>query len=141
MNVLIMFPRAADGYSKLSTLLNYRLRINNIDITNRAVVVGQNGTQNNKSAIHTDLLTASFRQGSLGLRTLSETLIDSNSPDVSTQQEGQTTFVTGNEDMIMLAFPVNETQNQKFLEVILNDSGNHLSQIIVYKQVIREVML
>ena len=141
MNVLIMFPRAADGYSKLSTLLNYRLRINNIDITNRAVVVGQNGTQNNKSAIHTDLLTASFRQGSLGLRTLSETLIDANSPDVSTQQEGQTSFVTGTEDMIMLAFPVNETQNQKFLEVILNDSGNNLSQIIVYKQVIREVML
>ena len=141
MNVLIMFPRATDGYSQQSTLLDYRVRINNIDITNRAVVVGQGGTHNNKSAIHTDLLTASFRQGSLGLRTLSETIIQADVDAITLQQQGQTTWTTGDEDMIMLAFPVNETQNQKFLEVILNDSGNNLSEIIVYKQVIREVML
>ena len=143
MNCLIMFPRSSDGYSKQSTLLDYRLRVNNIDVTNRAVVVGQDGTHNSKSAIHTDLLTAAFKQGSLGLRTLSETLIDANDGAISTQQEGQTTHNTGDGDMIMIAFPVNETDSQKFLEVILNceNTAPLLSQIIVYKQVIREVML
>ena len=43
--------------------------------------------------------------------------------------------------MIMIAFPVNETDSQKFLEVILNSSAADITQIIVYKQVIREVML
>ena len=88
-------------------------------------------------------MTAAFRQGSLGLRTLSETLIDANDGAISTQQEGQTTHNTGDGDMIMIAFPVNETDSQKFLEVILNceNTAPLLSQIIVYKQVIREVML
>tara|TARA_R110000737_G_scaffold344967_1_gene372773 strand:- start:1078 stop:2637 length:1560 start_codon:yes stop_codon:yes gene_type:complete len=141
MNCLIMFPRSSDGYSKQSTLLDYRLRVNNIDVTNRAVVVGQVGDHNSKSAIHTDLLTAAFRQGSLGLRTLSETLIDANDGEITTQQEGQTSWATGDGDMVMIAFPVNETDSQKFLEVILNSSAADITQIIVYKQVIREVML
>ena len=146
---MVVFPNK-QGYSardKGAHLKSYRVRINNIDVVNRPVVVANADTEAEfdgagvRSGQYTGLIEQWCRQAGLPLRNLSEIAMDSSTDalDLSDILDGKTEQRSC--ETAMIAFPCNETQGAKNMELIVDAFGDTIDLVIVYKQVVRTINL
>ena len=139
-NALIMLPDATkDIVSKLNALNTYRLSIDSIPVVNRSVSVA-GGV---RDMLHVDLITRALRLGGMRVGNTTEIFRGSAEVDMANQFRGQTS--TGGsartEDMVMIGVPTIRTDNSKLLQVELNATGNTITNLIVFKQLIKSVAL
>ncbi len=156
VNVFVVFPNATSGYSlnysggDKTLLKDFRVRVNNQDIVNRSVEVSNADTKvagdgaGVRSGQYMGLLEQFFKQAGMPLNSYTEAYLTRHSAadtgnTLATQIAGKTLARTN--EVAVVAFPVAETQDQKFMEIIANSLTAELSQVIVFKQVVRSVNL
>lgn len=148
VSAMVVFPRRLDGYSMRADgahLRDFRVRINNIDVVNRPVIVANDDTEDEgagvRSGQYAGLIEQFCRQAGLPLRNLSEIALNStvSSTTLGTQLDGKTD--TRTQETAIIAFPCNETAGMKNMELIVDSFGNTISEVIVYKQVVRTINL
>ena len=146
---MVVFPNAW-GYSardKGAHLKSYRVRINNIDVVNRPVIVANADTEADddgagvRSGQYIGLIEQWCRQAGLPLRNLSEIAMDSSVDALTLEKmlDGKTS--TRVCETAVIAFPCNETQGNKNMELIVDAFDKSIGLVIVYKQVVRTINL
>ena len=136
-NALIMLPDAThDITSKLDALNTYRLSIDSIPVVNRSVSVA-GGV---RDMLHVDLITRALRLGGMRVGNTTEIFRSTAALDMANQFRGQTT-AGRQEEMVMIGVPTIRTDNSKLLQVELNATGNTITNLIVFKQLIKSVAL
>ena len=116
-NVFLIF--AAPTYS-IEPLSEYRLSLDNKDVTNRPVYM--------HSPLHYDLLSRAFKNEGKLVKRLQEKF---KSFDETSQDKGQAAFIIG--------CPVPLLDRPQRLGVELVYSGNHSGQVQLYKQIIKTI--
>ena len=128
----ITLPNAHPQFSSDTHLRDYRLAVNNIQLTNRPVITatGNAITAQNRSGLHYSLLEKGFTQMGLPLNNLSEVV-------------GSLTDVNGDytKSVIMIAGTTQVTADTKVLDIELNSVDASISKVIIYKAIIRPIVL
>jgi hypothetical protein len=127
VNLIAMFPNPI--YSNAPKIDDYRIRVDNVDTTNRNVEMG--------SSLYQEVLNNTFMAMGLNLRNLNEgrrkmsdTLKDFSNP------------VDDTEEVSIIGTPLYPTPNVKNLQLNINSTGTGtFSQINLYKQVIRSISM
>ena len=118
-NVYIMFP---DNIHSSVPLTEYRLSLDNKDVTNRRVLRG--------SPLHRDLVGRAFKNEGKLVKNLRERLQDS---------QGAGAEQHGAAPMFIVAIPVPLLDRPQRLGVEFNFSANSSGEVVLYKEVIRVV--
>tara|TARA_R110000851_G_scaffold14379_7_gene48726 strand:+ start:2527 stop:4044 length:1518 start_codon:yes stop_codon:yes gene_type:complete len=135
-NALLMLPDVThDIISKLNALNTYRLSIDSIPVVNRSVSVA-GGV---RDMLHVDLITRALKLGGMRVGNTTEIFRSTAGLDMLNQFRGQTS--TRQEEMVMIGVPTIRTDNSKLLQVELNATGNTITNLIVFKQLIKSVAL
>ena len=135
-NALLMLPDAThDITSKLNALNTYRLSIDSIPVVNRSVSVA-GGV---RDMLHVDLITRALKLGGMRVGNTTEIFRSTAGLDMANQFRGQT--AGREEEMVMIGIPTIRTDNSKLLQVELNATGNTITNLIVFKQLIKSVSL
>ena len=124
-----------DIISKLNALNTYRLSIDSIPVVNRSVSVA-GGV---RDMLHVDLITRALKLGGMRVGNTTEIFRSTAGLDMLNQFRGQTS--TRQEEMVMIGVPTIRTDNSKLLQVELNATGNTITNLIVFKQLIKSVAL
>lgn len=120
-NLWVMTPNDDEDLSSSSNASNYRLRVNNVDKTNRNVDLS--------SSLYYDELGKSMRNTG---RTLKNTNVAM--PLCDTQEESQT-FV--NDTLTIITTPIEMTPMPKPLNIQINSTPNGLRKVILFKEVMK----
>ena len=118
-NVYIMFP---DSIHSSAPLNEYRLSLDNKDVTNRRVLRG--------SPLHKDLVGRAFKNEGKLVKNLRERIVNS---------QGASATDHGTNPMFILAIPVPLLDRPQRLGVELEFSADSGGEIALYKEVIRVV--
>ena len=118
-NVYIMFP---DNVHSSVPLTEYRLSLDNKDVTNRRVLRG--------SPLHRDLIGRAFKNEGKLVKNLRERLQDS---------QGAGAEQHGGSPMFIVALPVPLLDRPQRLGVEFNFSGDSSGEVVLFKEVIRVV--
>ena len=118
-NVYIMFP---DSIHSSAPLTEYRLSLDNKDVTNRRVLRG--------SPLHKDLVGRAFKNEGKLVKNLRERLVNS---------QGATANDHGTDPMFILAIPVPLLDRPQRLGVEFEFSANFGGEVALYKEVIRVI--
>lgn len=128
----VTLPNAHPQFSSDTHLRNYRLAVNNIQLTNRPVITatGNGITEQNRSGLHYSLLEKGFRQMGISLNNMSEVV-------------GSLSNVDGNytKSVIMIAGTTQITPDTKVLDIELNSVDASISKVIIYKAIVKPIML
>jgi hypothetical protein len=126
VNVFIM--NNADIMSKQGTITDYRLRLDNKDLTNRNIVP--------KSPLYYDRLNMTLGNSSNTLKNLNEKTASVTS--VGNPNPGDK-WGTGSVSTIMMCNPVPQTPMPKQLQVNINLSTASLKQLCIFKEVVKVI--
>ena len=125
-------PNDHPQFSSDTHLRNYRLAVNNIQLTNRPVITATGNTiaTQNRSGLHYSLLEKGFRQMGIPLNNLSEVV-------------GSLTDVNGDytKNVIMIAGTTSVTADTKTLDIELNSVDASISKVIIYKAIVKPIVL
>lgn len=123
--VIGFFDDAFDGINSLQVLDNYRLRLNNVDLTDRDV--------NMPSPLHKDRLNMAMTQMKIQVRNM--TLV----PSSLTLKDLVGVFSPAQSDTVLIATPLNQTVQEKLLQVnIKATQGNGgINNITLFKHLPR----
>lgn len=122
-NLWVMTPDDDNDLSSSSNAINYRLRVSNVDKTNRNVDIGSN--------LYLDEVGKSMRNTG---RTLKNTNISM--PLCDSQDETQT-FINGR--LTIITSPVEMTPLSKPLNIQVNSDSNGLRKVILFKEVMKSL--
>ena len=127
-NVLICFPNnESDLISSNDDIDDFRLRLNNLDLTDRPVEVSE--------PLYYDRLNMTLGNMGYKLKLLSENmgLTDANNwADLYTQDAA---------DTVVIANPLFQSERDKFLQVNINAGSNGVNKLTLFKQLPRVVSL
>ena len=118
-NVYIMFP---DNIHSSAPLTEYRLSLDNKDVTNRRVL--------RSSPLHRDLIGRAFKNEGKLVKNLRERLVNS---------QGASATAHGTDPMFIIALPVPLLDRPQRLGVEFDFSGNFGGEIAIYKECIKVV--
>ena len=128
----VTLPNAHPQFSSDTHLRDYRLAVNNIQLTNRPVITATGNTidEQNRSGLHYSLLEKGFTQMGLPLNNLSEVV-------------GSLTDVNGDytKKVIMIAGTTQVTADTKTLDIELNSVDASISKVIIYKAIVKPIVL
>lgn len=120
-NLWVMTPNDYEDLSSSSNVSNYRLRVNNVDKTNRNVDF--------KSTLYLDEVGKSMRNTG---RTLKNT--NMSMPLCDTQDEAQT---YANDVLTIITTPIEMSSMSKPLNLQINSKNNGLRKVILFKEVMK----
>lgn len=106
-------------------ITNFRIRVDNVDVTDRNVEV--------QTPLYYDLIAKTLTNAGLPLKNLNEYALDSSERLLERQRQGANRLVS-------LMTPLNLTEREKNVQLNIN-SDQGLGQINLYKQVIRTINL
>jgi hypothetical protein len=121
-NLWVMTPNDDEDLSSSSNATDYRMRVNNVDKTNRNV----------------DLKTSTLYLDEVGksMRNTGRTLKNTNlALPLSNSQDETETFV--NDVLTIITTPIEMTAMPKPLNLQVNSSGNGLRKVILFKEVMK----
>ena len=128
----VTLPNTHPQFSSDTHLRNYRLAVNNIQLTNRPVITATANaiTSQNRSGLHYSLLEKGFRQMGISLNNMSEVV-------------GSLSNVDGDyeKSVIMIAGTTQITPDTKVLDIELNSVDASISKVIIYKAIVKPIML
>lgn len=129
---LVAVPNGEALISSDTHLRNYRLSVNNIQLTNRPVITGTANTLagQNRSGLHYSLLEKGFSQMGIPLRNLTEV--------VGSTTEETMNYSTG---VILIAGTTSITPDMKTLDLELNSVDASISKVIIYKAIVKPISL
>jgi len=124
-NVLIAFPdNETDLISNNENISDFRLRLNNLDLTDRPINVG--------SPLYYDRLNMTLGNMGLRLKNLAENMgvDDTTWDDVYAEAKGETVVVVN---------PLFQSEREKYLQVNINATGDGVEKLTLFKQVPRVI--
>jgi hypothetical protein len=127
VNVLMMFPKD-DLFSQNTDIQNYRLRLDNQDLMNRNVTITEPRDPLYYDCISRTLLNSGYPTSNLNEQNLN---CDGDPTDGGITQADY--------KLTMISNPVPLTPSNKLLQVNLTSTGTGLKELVLYKQVMREI--
>ena len=129
---LVAVPNTQTLISSDTHLRNYRLSVNNIQLTNRPVITATDNalSNQNRSGLHYSLLEKGFSQLGIPLRNLTEV--------VGSTTETTMFYETG---VILIAGTTSITPDMKTLDLELNSVDASISKVVIYKAIVKPISL
>ncbi len=121
-NLFVFFPSAVDGLNSVNTdIVDFRLRINNEDATNRVV--------DKYSPLYYDRISMTMTNASLPLRNLQEHV-----PDVS-KLDYDDLYADGDLRLVSIMNPTPMTPIEKLVQVNIDAGGGGVKEMALFKQI------
>jgi len=133
---LTCFTDNDNQFSRSDSVLNYRLRLNGDDITNRNVKVNQTGTAVFRSPIHYGILDRALQLMDRELKNLTETPLTT--ADNTSQQE-LITGPTATHSVLCLPAPLIGDGRNQLLEINFENDGATAHSLAIYQAVRKEI--
>jgi hypothetical protein len=127
INLLIM--NGGSHLSRKNNVTNWRLRLNNEDLTNRGVTY--------HSPLSLDRLGMTFNNSNMPLNNLNE-LFQTVPTDGSVFPTIQVSYAATNQTLI-ICNPLPITEGSKMVQLNVNSSGVDITEIVLYKEVLKTI--
>ena len=123
-------------FSRSTAVLNYRLRVNGDDVTNRNVTVNQTGGEVFRSPIHYGLLDRCLQRMDRELKNLTETPVNVTE---NTTQENLIVGPTATHAVLCLPCALPAEGGNQLLEINFENSGASAHNLAIYQAIRREL--
>lgn len=127
VNLLVM--NGGSHLSRKNNVTNWRLRLNNEDLTNRGVTY--------HSPLSLDRLGMTFNNSNMPLKNLNE-LFEEVKTDGTVPSSIPAAYAEANKTLI-IANPLPVTSGSKQLQINMNSSSADITEIVLYKEVLRSI--
>ena len=122
----------SDIKSKLGSIINYRLRLNNEDLTNQDINTVVIGDKNQQDNIYYDRLNMTFGNAGIKLKNLLEVdrVVNVDTGGYSDQ------LVT---DKVILCNPIPMSNQNQLLQVNVRAEGGNIGKLCFFKQLVKQI--